>query len=993
MRLAVCLLLLWPALLPAAPATAPAHAQAAALASLQHVAWRKRDGAPSGAVGMAQDSKGMLWFATSEGLYRFDGVRFDRMDAIDGNALLATDVGAVAAYGDALWVGYRLGGVSVFEQGTVTHYQAPQGLPQRSVQAISRTDDGVMWVATYVGVYRRDGQRWSLVGEDDGLPPGYARSFNVAPNGAVFVYMNDIAYLKPRDSRRFRRVAGVPPIESGDVRDDGTLLLKTRERDLFVLDPATGVARPFALPGFTERRLDVMQGKGGALWILTPQGLHLLSPALTRQKTYSMETGFSGRIVHIYMEDREGNSWFSTENGVDRISVSRINKFEALPGQSLHMSVLAGDHGDVWIGSSPYMTGYDDSVYRVARDGSRVVTPIHHPTASTRAPDGSLWFAGRDRLWRVQGAQYQHWLLPEGARGFDVQAMTLDDHGLLWLSIVGHGIHTFSAGTWARPAVPALVNRTAVSLHRDARGRLWFGYPQNVMAMLAPDGALRQFDASHGLAVGNVLAMAGRGQHLWVGGDHGVGYWDGTRFRSLRDRAGAPFSGVSGIVETAAGDLWLHGTGGLIHIAAHAVAEALAGQSGAVTAERFDYLDGYEGVAAQLRPIPTLTEATDGRIWYATTAHTGWIDLARITRNRLAPTPQITAVHTARQQYPVAGAVRLPAGTEDIQFDFTAAVLTIPERARFRYRLAGLETAWREAGDRRQAFYTNMAPGDYRFEVLASNEDGVWSAQPAHLDVAIAPAFWQTLWFKLVCALLVALAGYGLFRWRVQLATARVAERMQERLNERTRIARTLHDSFLQSVQALIMRFDRIKHGIALDDPLQREIDSALNAADAVLLEGRDQVWALRSGDAAPVGLEPGLREAAGACGAQYGVSVMVAAHGRPALLPEHLRDEALAIALEALHNACRHSGAAEVHIVLHYLKDSFELRVTDAGCGIDDQVLAGGAPPGHWGLAGMRERAQLIGATLRIGAIPGRAAGTDAGGGTEVCLSVPLAS
>lgn len=984
-RLAVCLLLLWPALLPAAPATAPAHVPAAALPSLQHVAWRKRDGAPSGAVGMAQDSKGMLWFATSEGLYRFDGVRFDRVDAIDGHPLLATDVGAVAVYGQALWVGYRFGGASVFEQGKVTHYQAAQGLPQRTVQALARTADGVMWAATYVGVYRRDGQRWSLVGADDGLPPGNTRSFNVAPNGALVAFVDSAAYLKPRDSRRFRRLAGLPPMESGDVRGDGTILLKSEDRALFVLDPATAAVRRFDLPQFTQRRLDVMQGKGSALWVLSPQGLHLLDASLSLHRTYAVETGFSGRIVHNFMEDREGNSWFSTENGVDRISVSRINKFAALAGQSLHMSVLAGDHGEVWIGSSPYMAGYDDSVYRVAPDGRRVVTPIHHPTASTRAPDGSLWFAGRGLLWRVQGARYQHWPVPEKLRSFDVQAMAFDARGLLWLSIVGNGIHTFNAGAWARPHDAALAQRTAISLHRDAQGQLWFGYPQNAMAMLAADGTLHQFDASHGLAVGNVLAMASRGQHLWVGGEHGVGYRDGARFRSLRDPDGAPFYGVSGIVETAGGDLWLHGTGGVVHIGARPLAAAIADKSGTVAVERFDYLDGYEGVAAQLRPIPTLTETTDGRIWYATTAHTGWIDPQRISRNPLAPTPQITALRAGQRPYPVGRAVQLPAGTEDIQLDFTAAVLTIPERARFRYRLAGLETAWREAGARRQAFYTNMRPGDYRFEVQASNEDGVWSTEPAHLDLAIAPTFVQTAWFKLLCVLVLALAVYGWMRWRVQLATVRATERLRERLNERTRIARTLHDSFLQSVQALIMRFDRIKRGIAPDDPLQREIDSALNAADAVLLEGRDQVWALRSGDAEPVDLEPGLRNAASVCGAQYGVSVTVEMTGQPVLLPEDMRDEALAIALEALHNACSHSGAADIRLALRHLRHSVELRVTDAGCGIDEQVLADGAPSGHWGLAGMRERALLIGARLHIG--------RGAGGGTEVCLTVPLAS
>ncbi|WP_070245871.1 sensor histidine kinase [Duganella phyllosphaerae] len=957
--------------------------------TLQHVAWRQRDGAPSAAIAITQDSRGMLWFANYEGLHRFDGARFDRVDAIDGNKLLAIDVSAVAAYGEALWVGYRFGGVSVFEHGAVTHYREAQGLPARTTQELARTQDGVMWAATFVGLFRRDGQRWTAVGPSDGVERGSFNHFTVAPNGALLAYGDSGLYIKQAVSQRFRRLSGIPglqSIDSGDIRPDGTILLKTADRELFVLDPVTEVVRPLALPHFKQQRLDVYQEKQGRLWIMTPQGLYLVDPSHATGSAYSIEGGFSGRNVHTQLTDREGNAWFSTEAGVDRLSHGRINTLESDGAQAMYMSVLAGTDGEIWVGSNAApMIGYDETLYRVSKDGNRIATPVRNPTASTRAADDSLWFAGSGMLWQVQGAQYRRWTLPAEVSGAAVQAMATDASGKLWLSIIGKGIHTFSGGVWGRPALPKLAARTAISLHRDVQDRLWFGYPENAVAILSADGVLRQVGTAEGLAAGNILAIKSHGGHVWIGGDHGLAWWNGERFRSLRDADGADTVGVSGIVENAAGELWLHGAGGLTQIAASDVAAVIEHGVQSVRMERFNHLDGYGGVAAQLRPIPTLTESSDGHIWYASSAYVGWIDPRNITHNPLMPTPQITGLRAEGRPHLANGAVRLPAGTENIELDFTAAVLTIPERARFRYRLAGFEDGWRDAGTRRQAFYTNMGPGDYRFEVLASNEDGVWSTQPATLDVSIAPTFVQTLWFKLLCALVLALAGYGLFRWRVQLATARVAERMQERLDERTRIARTLHDSFLQSVQALIMRFDRIKRGIAADDPLQREIDSALDTADAVLLEGREQVWALRSGDEAQTGLQPALEEAAAACGQQYGIAVRVEQNGLPVPLPDSVQREVHAIALEALHNACRHSGAASVQVALRYAKDGVELRVLDGGCGIDDQVLAHGAPHGHWGLAGMRERAHLINASLRIS--------RPAGGGTEVRLHVPLSS
>ena len=954
--------------------------------TLQHVAWRKRDGAPSAAIAMAQDSRGMLWFANYEGLHRFDGVRFDRVDAVDGNKLLTTDVSAISAYGDALWVGYRFGGVSVFERGAVTHYREEQGLPARTTQSLARTPDGVMWAATYVGLFRRDGQRWSAMGTGDGVTPGNFRHLIVTHNGALLAYGTEGLYIKQRGNQRFRRIAGLPDIDSGDARPDGTILLKGDDRSLFIIDPVTEAVRPLALPGFTQQRLDVFQENHGGLWIMTPRGLYLVDPSHPAGSAYSIEGGLSGRNVHTQLTDREGNAWMTTEGGVDRISHGRISRLESAGAQSMFMSVLAGADGAMWIGShSAPMIGFDETLYRLAEDGRRFATPIRNVSASTRAPDDSLWFAGTGYLWQVRDAQYRRWPLPAEVSGASVQAMATDTNGVLWLSIVGNGIYTFSDSMWDRPAMPELAARTAISLHRDGQGRLWFGYPKNAVAILSPGGTLRQLGAGEGLESGNILAIKSHGDHVWVGGDQGFAYWNGQRFRTVRDEGGAEITGVSGIVENAAGDLWLHGAGGLMHIGARDLAAARKSGTGAVPMERFNHLDGYGGIASQLRPIPTLAEGSEGRIWYASSSYVGWIDPRHITHNPLMPTPQVIGLRAEGRSYPIIGAVRLPAGTENIELDFTAAVLTIPERARFRYRLVGLEDGWRDAGTRRQAFYTNMGPGDYRFEVLASNEDGVWSTRPATLDVAISPTFVQTLWFKLLCALVLALAGYGLFRWRVQLATARVAERMQARLDERARIARTLHDSFLQSVQALIMRFDRIKRGIAADDPLQREIDNALDTADAVLLEGREQVWALRSGDDAPPGLQRALEEAAAACSQQYGVTVHVEQQGQPVPLPDSVQHEVHAIALEALHNACRHSGAATVHVVLRYAPDGVQLHVLDAGCGIDDQVLANGAPHGHWGLAGMRERAHLVKAGLRIS--------RRAGGGTEVRLEVPLTS
>lgn len=929
----------------------------------------------------------MLWLASSEGLFRFDGMRFERVDSVGGQPLLAVDISAVAAFGNALWVGYRFGGVSVFESGKVTHYREAQGLPQRTVVALARAPDGVMWAGTPSGVYRQEGQRWRAVGAEDGLQPLELRAFTVAPNGALIAYMPNGMYLKPANSRRFHAVPGVPVIEGGDLRADGRILLRAENRQLFIFDAVTERVAPLPLPRFHLPRLDVMQDGRGSLWITSPRGLHLLDPTGAVRATYSKVSGLSGRMFYTSYADREGNFWITTEAGVDRISAGRVNKLESLPAQSAFMSVRAGDNGEVWVGSMVTGVNYDSTMYRVRADGQRIATSVQGVSASTRGADGSLWFAGQGVLWRIHGSQHQRIAFPPALQDAAVQSMALDAHGTLWLSFAGRGVHTLREGHWQRPSLEPLAQRTAIALHADARGRLWFGYPNNRAAMLTADGALHDFGPAQGLAVGNVLTFNSRGDHVWLGGDRALAYWDGRRFTNLRDRDGRAFMGLSGVLESAAGELWLHGVDGIARARAADVAGVAAGRSTMLPVERFDYLDGYEGVAGQIRPLPSLAESSDGRIWFATTASAGWIDPRHIRRNALAPTPQVLVLRSERRPYNVAQPVRLDAGTEDVQIDFTAAVLTVPERARFRYRLLGLETAWREAGTRRQAFYTNLGPGEYRFEVLAANEDGVWSTQPAYLDFSLAPTFTQTVMFKLLGALVLLLTVYALLRWRVQSATARVTQRLTEqlqaRLDERTRIARTLHDSFLQTVHALILRFDAIKQQMPAGDPLRDDIENALDAADAVLVEGRDQLWALRSADAGPAGLEETLRETATVCGRQYGLKVSLVTQGAPLPVPADVREEVLAIAREALHNVGRHARAGSAVIELHYHARGVALRVADDGCGIADELLASAPPPGRWGLAGMRERAQLIGATLRI------ARAVD--GGTELCLYVPL--
>jgi signal transduction histidine kinase/ligand-binding sensor domain-containing protein len=947
-----------------------------------HQSWTKKDGAPEVVFRMTQDSLGMLWFTSTSGLYHFDGARFGRTDAIDGNRLSSTSTNLVTAIGDALWVGYTFGGLSVFEHGSVRHYGVAEGMPKRSVYNLARTGDGRLWVATSAGLHWKDGERWRQVGAAEGLAAGMISSFTALPDGTLLVYHETGLYRSIAGTRRFVRALAQRGIETGFLRHDGRVLLVSTEHQLQLFDPATGGVTPLPLPAGSATPINVTQDARDAIWISTEQGMQQLGPDLRPQRTFAGHEQLSGKLIYTDYNDREGNLWFATENGIDVMRKARLTTV-ALPARMIGaLSVVAAGDGTVWIGNTPTTGGYRDTSIAIAADGRRVTSPIRRVSATLRDPDGSVWFAGDGGVWHQQGQGLQRWELPPALRADEVQALAKGRDGRLWVSIVRRGVGTFDNGLWQPGGGHAeLADNAAVSLHADAQGRVWFGYPDNSLAVLDA-GVVRRFDARDGLAVGNVLAMSSRSGQLWIGGSEGVARLRGKRFVMLGGDDGAPLYGVAGMVETGAGELWLHDADGLVRVASTAVTAALRTDVASVAMERFDYLDGHQGSPSAIRPLSSLSEAPDGRLWYASAGSVGWIDPAQIARNALAPTPQVTALRTDGGNVALRGGVTLPEHTTSLQIDFTAAALSIPERVRFRYRLIGLEGAWHDAGVRRQVFYTNLGPGDYHFEVIAANEDGLWSKAPATLDVRIAPSLTQTLWFKLAVAALALGALYLLYLARLARLTARIAERLRERVLERERIARTLHDTFLQSVHALILRVDLIKDLLPSNAPAQQQIDAALSAAQRVVDEGVEQMMDLRAKDPNPDELSEALRAAGAALTRQYGVQFTLTVVGAERALRPMVCAETLAIGKEALLNAARHAGGAPVTAELAYASRHFRLTVRDHGNGLDDSVRKSGMRPGHYGLQGMRERAQRIDATFAID--------SRAKEGTVVTLTVP---
>ncbi|MDP9124474.1 MAG: histidine kinase [Pseudomonadota bacterium] len=390
-----------------------------------------------------------------------------------------------------------------------------------------------------------------------------------------------------------------------------------------------------------------------------------------------------------------------------------------------------------------------------------------------------------------------------------------------------------------------------------------------------------------------------------------------------------------------------------------------------MTVERLDFRDGLDGAPAQLRPVPTAAADLDGRLWFSTNNSLVWIDPRKIRRNDVAPGVQIRQFSTSDHNWPLSNAV-LPTDTRQVDLRYTATALAQPERTRFRLQLVGVDADWRDVGTQRIAHYSNLYPGRYEFKVQAANEDGVWSPVPASLTFELPPAVYQTWWFRLLCIPPMLALAWWLMRWRVHRLAQRFADRHEAMLVERERIARDLHDTLLQSVQGLILRLQANVNRMPSDDPIRQTLERTVDRAEEVLAEARGQVTGLRELRSRSVPLGRALIQAGEELALEHQRAFVAVVPDIDDALPDDLHDELLHIGLEALRNAFRHAGAAQVRLTLRRTAVLLVLEVADDGRGIARARERSATLGGHWGLSGMRERAHAIGARLHVDSVSG---------------------
>ncbi len=965
---------------------------------MHHTAWGPGQGAPlGGAVALAQTSDGYLWMAGPSGLFRFDGIVFERVELPHDPKLSSLSLfSAFAPRGGGLWVGFTFGGVALLKGGRWQIFSVADGLPQSSPWQFAETPDGTLWVATGRDLARFDGARWKMVGSQMGLPASDNPILFVDSQGTLWAGGgNSLFFLRPGEHQfRNQPVAAPAPWDGNGMAESstGTVWLDAGF-DLVPVaqNPPPGNPGRSSYGGLAFDHDGTLWDPQTGLWrIAHPE--HPTTGAALRVEDiadhYTDADGLTSRAVRALLVDREGNVWVGTTHGLDRFSEPSLEiplqvaeNVKVVPQIADAGMAPADDAGGLWV------TNGADAVVRY-QDG-RMSPPIIRQKVETllRAADGTVWFGGRKALWRERQGQLQSLASPGPDR--DTQALAQDKSGGLWASILRSGVFRLKDGAWTPyGGITALPRGTAITIVRDRRDRLWFSYPDGSVAVL--DGErVRTYVVADGLQIGNVMANhPGRIGH-WLGGELGLARFDGERFYSIQSAPELPLDGVTGIVETPDGDLWLNGRAGIVHIAATELERSRLDPAYRVRGETLGAFDGVVGSSAMVRPLPTAIEAADGKLWFATTSGIYGIDPARRVHNRIPPPVLIRALTVAGYTIEPIPGLKLPAYTTAVRFDYLGLSLTAAEKVRYRYRLDGVDADWREVTAVRQALYTNLRPGHYIFRAIAANNDGVWNEQGAALDFSIARAYSQTTWFRAACAASLLLALWALYQLRLRQIAKGFNARLEERVAERTRIARDLHDTLLQSFQGLLLLFQTARE-LLRTRPAEAEkiLESAIDQTAQAITEGRDAVQGLRASTVERSDLAQAIttfgQELAAEASRHTSVGLQVGVAGTPRTLHSIVRDEIYQIASEALRNAFRHAEAKQIEVELRYDERQLRLRIRDDGKGIDSNFLTAEGRVGHFGLHGMRERAKLMGGKLTVWSGPKS--------GAEVELSIPAA-
>lgn len=993
-KIDLLILVLWLALATALAAPNRAHADSRpwTLDRYQHSAWTTRDGAPVGVTAIAQTHDGFIWVGSSEGLFRFDGLRFEHVEKIGDVALPKLPLMAVYSGADGgLWLGYAHGPIYEIKGDTIAHVSSEEHGPVSTINSqFVDGPDGATWASVAPNVMTFDGKRWKV--PDAGFlqilsQKEFVTRVLVDRNGSVWTGTLDKLLYRPAHSTQFLTLEASK--QKGYVSDivqrtDGSVWICYTESTIERWDthaPTPTRSDAGALSQLVARTL-TFDAQGNA-WLRTQKngieqvpapyldGQSALAESALAIGKFDSSNGLSSDATGALLVDREDNLWVGTSHGIDRFSRSNFAR-SPFPQNGSMYALAAGVDGSVWAGMQLQAT-------QKLKDGHLSTSIPGSVGAIYSDRDGNTYllreYSGNSfDLWKSNDAG-TNVLVHSTSPSPDMSAIAKDSHGVLWglsenSTNGNYSLFSLNGDRWVPFVIPK-VNRPPSALYADDSGRVWYGYlrghPNIDLIGVIDNGKASLLGADQGVTIGSIGTFMSNGRHLWVGGSEGLGFMDGMRMQVARLSPPSSLGTITGIVFASNGDMWIHSMTGVYRVPARDVRQAEGDASHALSLTKFDGLDGLPGPPDIHYGHPTVAKSTDGRLWFATINGVVWLDPSQLVSNPVPPSIAITRVVANDTAYSPGDKLTLPALTRNLDIDFSVLSLSIPERVDAKVRLLGVDADWKNVGTHREVSYSNLAPGMHQFDIAASNNDGGRSQADAHMVFYIKPAFYQTLWFRAICVLAILVALWLAVALRLRHLSQRLRSSLEAKHKERESIARELHDTLLQGMQGLLMQMEFWARRTDLDLHQRNAATAIEEKMRDVLIDGRDKIRRLRQDDKRDLDLVSELLTVGQEASSTSSTLFSLRVEGEPISIRQEVGVEIFAITREAILNAYRHADADNVVVTINYEVNALHISVSDDGVGIDRDRMEERQRAGHWGISGMHERAEKINARLQI--------------------------
>ncbi len=782
-----------------------------AISQFTHTAWSAKDGIPGPVRAIAQTADGYLWLGTEAGLYRFDGLRFVPWESSYDERLPGSSIWSLSTARDgSLWIGFGSNGISQLRDGHLQSYSPSEGVPGSGVMSIVEDASGSIWAGGQYGFSKFEGGKWRRIGAESGYPAPGAQALFIDHRGTLWAATDGLNFGLSENPIRRNTILTLGAndqrfTETGQAVGMIWMMTSAPDGEVWMADTSGRAVRP--VRGSTDSKTDIPLGdeplcllfdNNKSLWVgLIESGLRRI-PDLAQSESSALDhfqasDGLSGGLVYSTFKDREGNIWFGTASGLDRFRENKVTPFSAREGldPDQQIALTSTADGSVWI-----ISYTRDSVRRFYQ--GRFVTsklPAYSASDSTRilslsANGNSVLVGGNFKLAKEADGKFSFVHNLDIETGTNVEAIAHDATGGLWVAVTGWWraapdnvakILRFRNGEWIDfSASASLPKYHCRAIYGDRQGRVWLGFENGEVAVYESD-KFRVYSANDGLPSGRIFAITSdRAGNVWIGGEGGLSRFDQGRFVTVTKENGLPGYSVSAIVEDEDGSLWLACALGIFRVSQRELDKALASSSYRMEGMIIGGTDGLRGLPRQREPFPTATRATDGRLWFATTGGVAVIDPRQLPKNLLPPPVTIESVKADDRLIAPAAGIRLRPNTKEVEFEYAALSLMDPERVQFRYKLEGYEDDWQGPVSTRQVRYTNLPPGTYRFRVIASNNDGVWNETGASWDFSLAPAFYQTVWFRAAAIAVTLLWLFALFQVRLRRIKRHNAELRQE---------------------------------------------------------------------------------------------------------------------------------------------------------------------------------------------------------------------